>query len=614
MRHASLLLLLFAAACEPTPVPAPSASAAGSVARSGSAVVVSASAPRASGSVVTSAQPPKTSAADTAFEALATEFLNGYFERQPVRATEAGEHRFDGKWSDPSEAGDAAYKTFIADIRKKLATIDSKQLSAQNRVDSAILVNQLDLMEFSLDELRPAENDPLYYTALIGDGVDPLMTREFASAEVRAKSLASRLEGIPAIVEIAKKRLKKPPKVHTETAIIQNAGLVEAAGADFKELGTKVPGEKARIDEAAKKAQEALADFQKFLKDELLPRSDGEFRIGKERFQKKLALYLDDPLDAATQAKEAEAFLKQTQLDMVETAKELWPEISKDKPWKDPTSDAEKKAVVREALAKLAEERSTDTTIVADAEATLKAATAFVREKDLVRVPDEPCRIIEMPEYRRGVAIAYCDAAGPLEPKPETFYAISPTPKGWPAKRVESYYREYNKAMLNDLTVHEAMPGHFLQLMHNNKFPSKLRAVFSHGAFVEGWAVYTEWLMAKHGFGGARVRMQRQKMALRMSANAMLDFGIHAGEMTEKDAMKLMMDEAFQEEGEAVGKWRRACLTSAQLTTYYYGYSQMAKLRKANEGKPGFTERSYHDKLLSFGSPPPRHVAGLLEN
>ncbi len=172
-----------------------------------------------------------------------------------------------------------------------------------------------------------------------------------------------------------------------------------------------------------------------------------------------------------------------------------------------------------------------------------------------MRLPNEPCKVIEMPEYRRGVSVAYCDASGPLEKKQETFYAIAPTPKDWPRKRAESFYREYNRSMLAELTVHEAMPGHYLQLMHNNEFPSKLRAVFSSGAFVEGWAVYAEWLMAKYGFGGPRVRMQRQKMTLRLAANAILDHGIHAGTMEEKEALDLMMNDAFQEEGEAVGKW-----------------------------------------------------------
>ena len=220
--------------------------------------------------------------------------------------------------------------------------------------------------------------------------------------------------------------------------------------------------------------------------------------------------------------------------------------------------------------------------------------------------------MIEMPEYRRGVAIAYCDASGPLEKKQETFYAISPTPKDWPEKRADSFYREYNRSMLADLTVHEAMPGHFLQLMHNNTFPSKVRAVFSSGAFVEGWAVYGEWLMSKYGFGGPRVRMQRQKMVLRLAVNAVLDHGVHAGSMEEKDALDLMMKDAFQEEGEAVGKWKRARLSSAQLTTYYYGFTELAKLRAEMERRPGFTERAYHDELLRYGSPALRHIRALM--
>jgi len=138
-----------------------------------------------------------------------------------------------------------------------------------------------------------------------------------------------------------------------------------------------------------------------------------------------------------------------------------------------------------------------------------------------------------MPEYKRGVAVAYCDSSGPLEEKPQTFYAISPTPKDWPKARAESFYKEYNQSMLADLSVHEAMPGHYLQAMHNNKFPSKLRAVFGSGPFVEGWAVYGEWLMAQSGFGGPRVKLQQQKMLLRVSANAILDHDIHAGTMEE---------------------------------------------------------------------------------
>lgn len=550
--------------------------------------------------------------ADDQLLALEQAFLDGYFARQPVRATEAGEHRYDGKWPDPSVEGDKAYRELITKTQKSLAAIDEAKLSLEASIDKSILANQLELQLFSLDEQKPAETDPLFYTGMIGDGLDPLITREFGTAEGRGANLADRLEGIPAIVAAAKKRLASPSEVHTKTAIDQNKGLIDLCKKGLVDAVKQSGKSGARIEKAAKVAAVSLEDFQTFLEKDLLPRSKGDFRLGRARFEKKLGLLLDDTVNADAFANEARALMKQTREEMLVTAKELWPELMKGKAWKEPKDDAEKKAAIKAVLGKLAEERSTNATIVKDAEATLAAATAFVKEKNLVRLPEEECRIIEMPEYRRGVAIAYCDSSGPLEEKPQTFYAISPTPKDWPKKRVDSFYREYNKSMLFDLTVHEAMPGHFLQAMHNNRFPSKLRAVFSHGAFVEGWAVYTEWLMAKHGFGGAKVRMQRQKMALRMSANAVLDNGVHAGTLSEKDALAMMMDEAFQEEGEAVGKWRRARLTSGQLSTYFYGFSELFKLRKQAEGKPGFSERAYHDELLAHGSPAPRYMRRIL--
>jgi uncharacterized protein (DUF885 family) len=233
-----------------------------------------------------------------------------------------------------------------------------------------------------------------------------------------------------------------------------------------------------------------------------------------------------------------------------------------------------------------------------------------VKKHDLVRVPEEPCRVIEMPEYRRGVAVAYCDSSGPAGAEAGDLLRHLPHTQATGTRSASSrIYREYNRTMLFDLTVHEAMPGHFLQLMHANRFPSKLRAVFQSGTFIEGWAVYSEWLMARHGFGGPAVRLQRQKMMLRVCANTLLDHGVHAGTMTEEQALALMKDEAFQEDGEAVGKWRRARLTSAQLSTYFYGFSQMMKLREKYEKTPGFTERAYHDRLLSSGSPSLRLLA-----
>ena len=556
----------------------------------------------------TTAQVPPAPAADRAFAQLAQQFLDGYLQHSPVDATGAGDHRYDAKWPDVSADGEAGYRSFLARTHAQLGLIARDGLDAQNQIDAQILDDQLRYGMFSIDELRPRERDPVYYTNLIGEGLDPIVNRTYGTKESRLSSLLGRLDGIPVLIAVAKLRLAHPARINTETAIQQNVGLI---GLVERELVPRFPGlRSAELAASAKRAASALHDFQTFLEKDLLARSDGSFRLGREKFTKKLGFVLEDDVDIDAIAASAHALLTQTQSDMVETATQIWAD---DKLGKLPRLDTpvQQKAFVKQVLDHVAKERSTNQTILADARKWLDQATAFVRKHDLVRVPDEPVAVIEMPEFRRGVAVAYCDSSGPLEATPETFYAISPTPTDWKKPRVESFYREYNQSMLADLTIHEAMPGHYLQLMHNNRFASKLRAVFSSGAFVEGWAVYSEWLMSAHGFGGPKVKLQRQKMVLRLAANTILDHDIHAGEMDEKAALALMTGEAFQEDGEAVGKWKRARLTSAQLTTYFYGFTEFYKLRKAAENEPGFTERAYHDRLLSWGSPAMRFVRQL---
>ncbi|WP_437808682.1 DUF885 domain-containing protein [Sorangium sp. So ce1078] len=552
--------------------------------------------------------------AEQALAALSARVLEEYLRDEPVRATEAGDHRYDGAWPDVTEQGEAARRRTIEGALSELRALPLAELGLQSRVDAAMIENQLRFWLFSIDELREATWNPMIATGLIGDGLDPLITRSFAPLEERLRSLEGRLSGIPALVRSAQQRLTAaPPRIHTETAIAQNKGLIGLCKAELPALFASAPARKAELDAAAKAAAAALEGFQAFLEKDLLPRSGGDFRLGRARFEKKLRFSLDDAsVDIDGVVTEARALLAATHAEMLETSRELWPELFGKQPFPRVETQDENMAAIRKVLDAIAADRPTNATIVKASEKLLAEATDFVRKRDLVRVPEEPCRVIEMPEYRRGVAIAYCDASGPLEAKQETFFAIAPTPKDWPKARVDSFYREYNTSMLADLTIHEAMPGHFLQLMHNNAFPSKFRAVFSSGPFVEGWAVYTEWLMAHHGFGGPKVRMQRQKMVLRMAANAIIDHGVHAGAMDEKEALALMTKDTFQEEGEAVGKWRRARLTSAQLTTYFHGFTEMMRLRAEHQGKPGFTERAYHDRLLSHGSPSVRHLRSLL--
>jgi len=554
---------------------------------------------------------PAAASPDREFAAFAQRYLEDTLKRGPVFATHAGDHRYDANWPDASVQGTAAERAFAEDTRAALARLPRGKLSEQNQIDAAILDEQLRSRLFSLDELKPHDTDPMAYVGLIGNGIDPLVTREFGTKESRMASLAGRLDGIPAIVAVAKQRLAHAAKVFTETAIQQNKGLIALVETRLPARFAEVPAEKDRLTAAAARAAAALHDLQSFLETDLLPRSDGSFRLGRERFAQKLAFALGDDIDIDAVAADARALLTRTQAEMVDTAKQIWAD---DKLGKLPPLDTteQRKAFVKRVLDHVAADRPTNQTILADARRWLDKATAFVRDQNLVRDPDEPVAVIEMPEYKRGVAVAYCDSSGPLEATPQTFFAISPTPSDWPKARAESFYREYNQSMLAELTIHEAMPGHYLQLMHNNQFASKLRAVFASGPFVEGWAVYAEWMMAEHGFGGPRVKLQRQKMVLRLSANAILDHDIHAGTMDEHAALALMKDEAFQEDGEAVGKWKRARLSSAQLTTYFYGFTELLKLRKAVESQPGFSERAYHDRLLSWGSPPMKYVRELV--
>jgi uncharacterized protein (DUF885 family) len=570
------------------------------------------SAPTASG-----AKTPRETAepADRVFAALSARFLEGYLAREPVASTEAGEHTHDARWPDRSAEGEAEARRFYAGILDELGRIPDVGLDAEARVDRAMLDTELRYALFAIDELREAETSPLYYVRLVGDGILPLVTRGFGAPESRLRSLIGRLEGVPAIVDIAKKRLGRPPRLFTETAIAQNRALVSLCRADVLAPFARSPDAALvhKLAAVGERAARALEDFQGFLEKEVLPRSDGDMRLGRGKFTQKLRYYLDDEVDPDELARGARALLERTQAEMVETAKELWPVVfTPRRKLPKLATPAEKKALVREVLAALAEDRPANETIVAEARELLRKATSFVRERDIVRVPDEPCEVVEVPEYRRGVAVVSCDTSGPLEEKPETLLAISPAPSDWDDGRKLSYFREYNRSMLADLTVHEAMPGHFLQLAFGRGHPSKLRAVFASGPFYEGWAVYGEWVMAKHGFGGPKVRIQRQKMVLRLAVNALLDHGVHTGSMNEADALVLMMGEAFQEEGEAVGKWKRALLTSAQLTTYYYGFSEMMKLREANEKLPAFTERTFHDAVLGHGSPSMRHLRALV--
>ncbi len=542
---------------------------------------------------------------DGRFEAFAQKYVQELLDRDPETATRLGEHRNDARLNDYSAQGVerdlAAAKGGLAE----LARIDPKKLSAEDAVDYRILKNRLESQVYELQTLRGWQWNPLQYN--VGGAIYALISREFAPPEQRLKSVIGRLNGVPAVVAAAKANLKSPPKVHTETAIQQNKGTSKLVKEQLEPLVKQAPALEKEFRTAQSTALAALADYQQWLEKELLPRSNGDFRLGDEKFRKKLRFALDSDLSKEEILRRAEADLKSTRSAMYFTAMQMWPKLFPEKP-----PPADQGAAIKAVLDEAAKKRPNNDTVIPQATKALAQTTAFVKEKAFVTVLEEPLDIVATPEFQRGVAVASCSPAGPLEKNKKTFYYISPTPEDWTPERVDSFFREYNDSMLQEITIHEAMPGHYLQLAHANRFraPTLVRGVVFSGTFVEGWATYAEQLMADAGYGGAEVRMQQLKMRLRMILNAIIDQKIHTEGMSEKEAIARMTNDGYQEEGEAVGKWKRAQLTSTQLSTYYVGNAEMNDIRAAwekNHGKYADL-RALHDAMLSFGNAAPKYV------
>jgi uncharacterized protein (DUF885 family) len=550
---------------------------------------------------------------DDQFQKIAGDYIEQYLQANPEDATELGDHRFDGQLTDYSSDARAKDLATQKEFRDKLNAVDGSQLTGANNIDFRILKENIDYQIFQDEELKQAEWNPLVYMQSLANSLYLLVARDFAPAEKRIPNLRQRMEAIPRVIAQAKINLQHPPRVHTETAIEQTQGAINLVHEGLTPLLDQAEQTKKELAPLQQKTAAALEDYKKWLQNDLLPRSDGDFRLGPGKFRKKLRFALASDLSMEEIMKRAQADLQQTQTAIYETALPLYREYF---PNADSATLADKHKVTAAVLDKLAEQHPDDATVVGYAQKVLTEATGFVKQHNLVAVPTVPLDVIAMPEFKRGVAIAYCDSPGPLDKNGKTFFAVAPTPKDWSKDRKGSFFREYNNYMIRDLTVHEAMPGHYLQLAHANEFhaPTLVRAIFRSGTFIEGWAVYCEQMMAEQGYGGPEVKMQQLKMRLRAIANAILDQNIHAGNMSEQQAMDLMTKEAFQQEGEAVAKWKRARLTSAQLSTYFVGATEHLDLRAAEQKKLGkdFDLKKYNDQVISYGSPPVKYVRELM--
>lgn len=543
--------------------------------------------------------------ADARFVALADRVLHMLLELEPEWASSLGDHRFEHRLSDSSETGRARQSQAIAAALTELDAIDDTALSTDNGADLEILRDSLLSAQFQLDRLREFAWNPL--VANPGTAIYQLTSREHAPLDVRLGSLGARLDQIPQALQDSRDSLGEMPRVHVETAIGQFGGTIHLLTDEVPALAKTVAGLDPAFEIARLSAVQALEEHRRWL-EEKLESAEGNPRLGAELYAAKLWMTMGSTVSPDELLARAELDLDRVEDELFATAIDLSGEAGD-------TGDLVGRTLLALALAAPV----TDEIVLPLCADAMQSTTEFVREHDLVTVFDDPVSIIEMPEIHRGVAVAYCDPPGPLETASlPTFFAVSPTPAGWPADRVESFYREYNGHLLHNLTVHEAMPGHVLQLAHSRRMiaSTRVRDAFWSGPFVEGWAVYAEELMVARGYRGAdnlALRMHQLKMQLRMIINTILDVRVHCHDMTEAEGMDLMIRRGHQEEGEAAGKWRRALLTSTQLSTYYVGYLGVreiaADLRILN---PQWSDRELHDAMLAHGSPPVRHLRALL--
>ncbi len=549
---------------------------------------------------------------DLEFARLAGEYLDDRAERHPELATSLGDHRFDDRLADPSAAALADERRALDGWGARLDALDLGGLSAEHRVDAAMMAESVARRVFEIGELAERTWNPLL--ANPGRAIYMLLARDFAPLPDRLTSVAGRLAEVPGALAEARRQLGAMPRVHLETAIGQFDGTIALVGKAVDAALSAEPSCGRRLAEVRPAALEALGEHRAWLSSRLAsaapgPDGDRDPRIGPELFARKLSLTLSAAADADAVLARAQADLDRVS-DQIATLAASMAGAAGSGP-----------LAVRQVLDRLAEDAPSDATILGFCRGALAAQLGFVTDRRLVSVYHDPIEVIPMPEIDRGVAVAYCDSPGPLEPAPlPTFIAVSPTPADWTPQRVASFYREYNRHMVHNLMVHEAMPGHYLQQQHSRRFAGSrtaIRAALRSGSFVEGWAVYAERIMAEQGYPGdgdpRAVRMQQLKMQLRMIINAILDARIHGHGMTEAEAMALMMERGHQEEGEAAGKWRRALLTSAQLSTYYVGYTEVSDvagdLRAAH---PGIADREVHDRILAHGSPPARLLRTLI--
>ena len=563
------------------------------------------------------------SAANHQFQQISTRFLAAALKASPVEATALGEHRYDRLLPDISPAGRLARRQTWQGFLAQLARINPAQLSRDNQVDLALLRNELQYRVWADQAEQGWAWNAQIYNDIAAGSLYTLAARDFAPWAVRLNSATARMEALPALLKASRSQLvpARVPLVYAQTVSKQNAGILEIAEGMLAPHAAALSGaDRTRFDAALAGLKLAVADQQVWLDTVLVPAAKGYFRLGTTLYDQKMKFGLMSDMTRPELKARALAAKAATRAEMYGLARQVLHGRA-DAPAMPANPTAQQQQTAIEAALKLSYAKHPPRDQLEQrARETLVEATAFVTKAGFVRMPDGPVKVITMPKFQQGNAVAYNDPPGLFEQGQQNFYAVSPIPAEWTDAQADSFLSEYNDYMIHDLSIHEAMPGHYLQLDHSNRSPAVLRAYLGSGPFVEGWAVYAEGMMMDAGYLSSDPQEQRLfkltvlKMRLRSITNTLLDIGIQTEGMTRESAMDLMQQGAFQAEREAAGKWTRANLSSVQLLSYFTGFSEHMALREEAKQRwgQGYTLRRYNDTVLSFGSPPVKYVRALM--
>ncbi|QQL48686.1 DUF885 domain-containing protein [Mucilaginibacter ginkgonis] len=547
----------------------------------------------------------------TTFARYENHFLEELWKVNPDWATQVGYHKYDSVLIVPSADARDKYVSFAKKQIDSLSRYEIGSLTDAMKIDHHLIENQMQEIQWANQQEKSWEWNPSEYN-VIGTFAF-ILNEKYAPLEKRLRSFYQKMLNIPAYYKEAEKQIKNPVVELTNLAIDQHTGGVSVFENDFADSlkKTDIPKEeKQKMLERAKLSAEAIKGFAAWLKG-LKNDHPRSFRLGKDLYQDKFKYDIQSastPQQVYNSAVERKKYLHR---EMAKISKQLWPKY-----FGKEAMPADTLELIGKMIDTLSAKHVRPDEFQSAIAAQIPRLTNFVKDKNLLYIdPTKPLVVRKEPAYMAGVAGASVSSPGPYDKGGNTYYNVGSL-AGWPAAKSESYLREYNQYILQILCIHEAIPGHYTQLVYANISPSMIKSILSNGAMIEGWAVYTEQMMLENGFGNNEPEMMLMwyKWNLRSVYNAILDYSVHTGTMTKEQVIKMLTKEAFQQQAEAEGKWKRVSVSSVQLTSYYTGFKEITDLREAYKKKMGdkYKLKDFNEKFLSFGSAPVKYIAELM--